>query len=139
MYFFATACSIASRAPDRDVVNSVRAIRVSAIDAAIADERDFASWLEDRALNRVIAWEENDCGEQTGDPKTTPSKVPVCVEAAFSNCEGRKTVVAFAIGDRKNLPQFFWASTAAGTSEQTFHSLPEMASANPRCSNAPPN
>lgn len=98
-------------------------------------------WLEERALNGIVAWEQNDCGEQTGDPRTTPASLRLCVEAAFSNCSGRKTIISLVLGERNDgVPQFYWGRTSGWNGEQSFRSLAELARANPPCSaRTPPN
>jgi hypothetical protein len=114
-------------------VSRVRQFNVRSIDGTVADEMSFERWLEARALNGIVAWEANDCGEQTGDPRTTPEDIPICVEASFSNCAGARSSIALMVGmlesGTSGSPQIFWATTG-----RTDHrTLAAFAEDNPIC------
>lgn len=130
----ALSCATAPRAVESNPGSAVGVISVSAIDPSIDEELELGMWLQQRALNGIVAWERNDCGEQTGDARSTRASVPTCVEAAFLNCAGRKTTISFVIGESSDgVPHFYWGRTVGVDGEQSFRSLAELGDTNPRC------
>ncbi|MDT8067601.1 MAG: hypothetical protein ROO76_05475 [Terriglobia bacterium] len=58
-------------------------------------------FLESESDGAKIAWEVNDCGEQTGNPADRGSEIPICVEANFDTEDGRTVDVMVAVGSLK--------------------------------------
>ena len=48
-----------------------------------------------------LAWEVNDCGEQTGDPEVDSERdLPICVEATITLTDGSRAGVLLGSGPR---------------------------------------
>lgn len=131
LLIFANACAT-PRLAYEDVV-SIKELKVVAVDGTVDEEVSLSEWLEARAMNEVVAWDSHDCGEQTGDPATTPSDFPICAEATFSNCNGARSSIAIVVGTFKRgvsgRPQIFWATSGKHDSR----TLREFAADNPVC------
>lgn len=73
----------AGESQDAAAIDTVKRLSVAVLDPALPPE-PFERWLL-RVLNGAagqIAWEVNDCGEQTGDPAVDRARdLPICVEA----------------------------------------------------------
>ncbi len=89
-------------------------------------------YLKTEVANAAIEWEVNDCGEQTGDPATTPDDFPMCAQATVSGPGGNKVIVMVAVGTFKQgikgKPRVFYLAAVKpdGTTEH-FSELSEIA------------
>ena len=125
-------------ASEADAVSYAQALPVSAIDSSLPSSRTLAEWLAARAQGNRVAWESNDCGEQTGDPATTPDDFPICAEARFVTCDGHAASVAIAVGTlvggMRGPPELFWAQTGDAHDAATLSAFGRAA---PICTGAP--
>lgn len=129
--------------PDRhvpteaEIVASTRGIPVRSIDSGMRTELSLDEWVLARAKDKEASWETNDCGEQTGDPRTTPHDVPVCVEARFQTCAGVPASITVIVGSSlvglSRRVQLFMAYTGSGAATLEHRSLPAMEMAAPAC------
>ena len=132
------ALACATHPPDESaVIARAKGTCVCAIDGTVQEQIALGEWLEARALNGVVAWESNDCGEQTGDPRTTPDDFPICAQATFTNCAGARSSLAVVVATfRTGFTDRFgimWAIT--GQNDVTRLEL--FGLANPPCAIAP--
>src|ERR1700730_8140719 len=68
----------------RKMIAYVKRITASELDSKLTAE-PFGRWLTRIAgPDAAIAWEVNDCGEQTGSPADRLRDIPVCVQAEMS-------------------------------------------------------
>ena len=132
----------ATHGPSEDhVVAYAKALRVSAIDATLSSRTTLGEWVASRAQGGLITWESNDCGEQTGNPATTPHDFPICAEAQFKTCAGLAASISVAVGTfRRGIrshPSLFWAQVedAAGSADVSTLSAFERTA--PACRDAP--
>jgi hypothetical protein len=113
--FFAYVTCAAAPPSESAVIARAKGACACAIDGTIDERISLEEWLKRRALNAVVAWEANDCGEQTGDPSTTPSDFPICAEATFSNCVGARSSLGVVVASfRSGIADRFgimWAVT----------------------------
>jgi hypothetical protein len=88
-----------TQARDAQAVAAAKNASVHRMDPSLLD-RPFAEWLQNLAGPQVhIAWEVNDCGEQTGNPKVDKGRnFPMCVEAQSALQGKRKLFVALSVG-----------------------------------------
>ena len=85
-------------ARDRKLIAYTKAIPVSQLDPKLP-AISFERWLAKEAgQGAQIAWEVNDCGEQTGSPEDSQDDFPVCVEANAKLADKRVIVVSIAVG-----------------------------------------
>ena len=131
----------ATRAPsEADVVAYAKALPVGAIDATLSSGQTLAEWIAARAQGGRVAWESNDCGEQTGDPDTTPRDFPICAEAQFITCAGLAASISVAVGTFRggisSPPELFWAQTVTAQNATTLSAFGQAA---PDCRGAPNN
>lgn len=82
---------------DEKLISQVKRIAVSTLDPALPSI-PFEQWLRTEAgAGAKVAWEVNDCGEQTGSPGQNPSEIPRCVEADASLKDRREIVIMVAM------------------------------------------
>jgi hypothetical protein len=100
------------RSQDAEAIDRARTASVRDIDRDLPD-RPLAAWLTDLfGPSATVAWEVNDCGEQTGDPGTDRDRdFPMCAEASVSLGGGRVLVFlldvgTFRTGVRREAPTF---------------------------------
>lgn len=116
---------------EQRVVSTVQKLSAKSLDAELPDQ-PFAEWFQAVVGKEVkVAWESNDCGEQTGDPKTTPADPPICGQASAKLPGARTVTVMVAVGSYKKgitgTPGVFFAGV---DKENTFepvnnlHDLP---------------
>jgi hypothetical protein len=82
---------------------------IEAAKGAIAGDLDKAlprltveEWLRGLAgAERVVAWEMNDCGEQTGGPADRGRDFPLCAEARVRLPDNRTLGLLFAVGSQR--------------------------------------
>jgi len=83
---------------DRKLIAHAKAIPVSQLDPKLPAV-PFERWLTSQAGEGAqIAWEVNDCGEQTGSPEDRESDFPMCVEANAHLRDKRVIAVSIAVG-----------------------------------------
>lgn len=132
---FASIAFAAEAAPSSDaVIAHARELSVHSIDGTLASTQPLDAWLRERARGGAVAWEANDCGEQTGNPATTPEDFPICAEASFVNCAGEKSDIAIAVGTAhggigRGTAAIFWATTGKSSAS----TLAKFAARNPLC------
>ena len=118
-------------------------VPVSAIDPLLSSRLTLSKWLTARAKGGRVTWESNDCGEQTGDPSTTPSDYPVCAEATFIKCDGQPAGVSLMVGTYGRGVQapadLYWAYTGSGSDVFNHSTLSALGRAAPVCWGAPNN
>ena len=125
----------AVHAPTPDaIVGHARATPVHSIDRSIASTQNLDEWLRERARGGALAWEGNDCGEQTGNPATTPEDFPICAQASFVNCAGEESTIAIVVGTARGgigrgTAAIFWAATGKSSAD----TLAKFAARNPVC------
>jgi hypothetical protein len=86
---------------EQRVVSAVQKLSAKSLDSELPDQ-PFEEWFQAAVGKDVkVAWESNDCGEQTGDPKTTPADFPVCGQASAKLSGGRTVTVMVAMGSYK--------------------------------------
>ena len=97
------ACAAAGAAPrnptpESRVVAAGRHVDVHLLDSRLRSE-PLGHWLRRAVRGRgTLAWEANDCGEQTGNPANTPADFPVCAEATIAFPDGGKAGISLAVG-----------------------------------------
>lgn len=116
------------------IVDHARNLTVHSIDGTLASTEPLDAWLRARTRDGAVSWEANDCGEQTGDPATTPPDLPLCAQASFVNCAGEKSTLAIAVGTSRDgigraTAAVFWASTG----KSSANTLAKFAAHNPAC------
>jgi hypothetical protein len=134
----------ATSAPSEEhVVAYAKALQVSAIDAALPPGLTLAEWISARAQGGLVTWESNDCGEQTGNPATTPSDFPICAEAQFKTCAGLTASLSVVVGTfRRGIgsrPGLFWAQIGGVDGSVDNSTLSAFGHATPVCRDAPNN
>ena len=131
------ACSEAA------TVAFAKAVQVSAVDPVLTSRLTLSKWLSARAKGGRVTWESNDCGEQTGDPSTTPSDFPICAEATFIKCDGQPAGLSFMVGTYRRGVQapadLYWAYTGSGSGAVNHSRLSAFGRAAPVCGGAPNN
>lgn len=110
-----------------EAVESVKHLAVSHLDASLPPVK-FEAWFGMVVGRQAkIQWELNDCGEQTGDPKTDGLRdMPMCVGVNADLPDGRKVGVLIHVGtNQKGLsgsPSVFDAYVeASGKRRPTKH------------------
>jgi hypothetical protein len=96
------AVGAAAQTPrDRKLIDYAKAIPVSQLDPKLP-AIPFERWLIKQAGEGAqIAWEVNDCGEQTGTAEDGDHDFPACVEADAHLRDKRVIVVSIAVGTYK--------------------------------------
>ena len=128
------AANAAAAPTPEAIVAHARKLPVHSIDGTVAGEESLDAWLRERARGNALAWEANDCGEQTGDPGMPPADFPVCAEAKFVTCRGEKSAISIAVGTARGglgrgTAAIFWASTGKSSAD----TMARFAALNPRC------
>jgi hypothetical protein len=78
-------------------------------------EQSFEKWFQEFVgANVNVTWEANDCGEQSGDPATTPADPPLCAQASALVGDEDGVTVMIAVGTYKKgisgKPAVFYAA-----------------------------
>jgi hypothetical protein len=83
---------------EQRVIATVQKTSAKALDPELPDQ-PFAEWFQSVVgKDAKVEWESNDCGEQTGDPKTTPVDFPICGQASAKLSGARVVTVMVAVG-----------------------------------------
>jgi hypothetical protein len=83
---------------EQRVVATAKQVSAKALDPELP-EQPFADWFQSVVgKDTKVEWESNDCGEQTGDPKTTPADPPICGQASAKLSGARTVTVMIAVG-----------------------------------------
>jgi len=117
---------------EQRVVATVKKLSAKTLDPELPDQ-PFAEWFQSVVgATTKVAWESNDCGEQTGDPKTTPADFPICGQASAKLPGDRAVTVMVAVGSYKkgitgDPAVFFVGLDVQNTFEPVgkLHELPE--------------
>lgn len=135
----ALATTAASQAPskkdlDQRAIAAAKQVSVKSLDPALPDV-PLEKWFQGVVGSDAKTWwEANDCGEQTGDPKTTPADPPLCAQvSAMIGDEGLGATVMVAVGTYKKgitgKPTVFYAGADAGEDVSApvkeLHELPD--------------
>lgn len=82
---------------DARLIGQIKNVSAAKLDAALPSI-SLEQWLRTEAeAGAKLAWEVNDCGEQTGSPGQNPADVPTCVEADAWLKDGRQIVIMIAM------------------------------------------
>lgn len=104
---------------EQRAIAAARLVSVKSLDPALPDV-PLEKWFQGVVgVDAKTWWEANDCGEQTGDPKTTPADPPLCAQvSAMIGDEGVGATVMVAVGTYKKgisgKPAVFYAGADAG-------------------------
>lgn len=85
---------------EEKVIAVARQVPVSELDPKLPKQA-FGPWLEKLVAPAKVAWELNDCGEQSGTPADEGRDFPMCVEANAELGAGRHLTVSIAVGTVK--------------------------------------
>jgi hypothetical protein len=86
---------------EQRVIAETKKLSAKSLDPDLSDVA-FADWFQSVVGKATkVEWESNDCGEQTGDPKTTPADFPVCGQASAKLSGARTVTVMIAVGSYK--------------------------------------
>ena len=122
---------------EAEIVAFAQGVSVRSIDSTMGTDLSLAEWVLARSKDKKVSWESNDCGEQTGDPRTTPQDVPACVEAQFQTCTGVSASITVIVGSSlaglAERVQLFMAYTGAEPAAVDYRTLTAMAAAAPAC------
>ncbi len=90
-------------AMDTKAIEAAKHTSVSQIESSLPD-KPFENWLREIVGPKFhIAWEVNDCGEQTGNPEIDKGRdFPMCVSALVDLAGNRKLDVQLAVGTFKS-------------------------------------
>ena len=125
------------------VIAFAKRVPVSAVDPVLASRLTLFKWLSARAKGGKVTWEANDCGEQTGDPRTTSSDFPVCAEATFAKCDGQPAGLSLMVGTVRRGVQapadLYWAYAGSGSDVLNHSTLASFGRATPVCRGVPNN
>jgi hypothetical protein len=118
---------------EQRVIAETKKISARSLDPELPDQ-PFAEWFQSVVGKDVkIAWESNDCGEQTGDPKTTPAEFPICGQASAKLPGERNVTVMVAVGSNKKglegPPTVFFVGLDIEATFETIKSLHELPAA----------
>lgn len=118
---------------EQRVVATVQKLSARSLDPELPDE-PFAEWFQSIVdKDAKVAWESNDCGEQTGDPKTTPAEFPICGQASAKLPGARTITVMVAVGSNKKgiggTPTVFFVGLDVEATFETVSSLHELPAA----------
>ena len=97
----AAAVAQSSAALEARAIATAKRVSARKLDAQLTD-KPFAAWLSGyMPKGTKFEWESNDCGEQTGDPATTPADPPVCAQVTASKGDDRLAVIVIVVGTLK--------------------------------------
>lgn len=118
---------------EQRVVAATKKVPARSLDPVLPDE-PFAEWFQSVVGKDVkVAWESNDCGEQAGDPKTTPAESPICGQASAKLPGARTVTVMVAVGSNKKgiegAPAVFFVGLDIEATFETVKSLHELPAA----------
>lgn len=88
-----------TQARDARAIAAAKNTSVHRLDPSLPNKR-LDKWLREVVGSKApIAWEVNDCGEQTGNPETDKGRdFPTCVEAQVTLEQHRKLSVSVSVG-----------------------------------------
>lgn len=91
-----------TQARDARAIATAKNTSVHRLDASLPD-KPLAKWLREVVGPQApIAWEVNDCGEQTGNPEADEGRdFPICVEAQVTLQQKSKLSVSVSVGTLK--------------------------------------
>jgi hypothetical protein len=120
--------------PDKVAIERVKNTVVRTMDSTLPDKK-IETWLHDLFGSEAkIAWEANDCGEQTGDPQRDRGRdFPMCVDASVALDGNRVLHLLLAVGTwktgvRSDPPSFYYGCVVeAGVPARWLKSLREAA------------
>ena len=115
---------------EQRVVADTKKLSAKSLDPELPDQ-PFADWFQSVVGKDVkVAWESNDCGEQTGDPKTTPDDFPICGQASAKLPHDRAVTVMVAVASHKQgitgAPKVFFVGIDVEATFETVNSLHEL-------------
>ena len=122
---------------EEEAIDLVKRTTASRLDENLP-QRSFGGWLSDTFKDWAFNWEMNDCGEQTGDPKTDSKRdLPSCVQVDImqppQQAGGKATRgfhVLFQVGTEKKglltVPKFRSASRQEDNDVETLNGLSEV-------------
>jgi hypothetical protein len=85
--------------PERQTIARVRKLLVSKLEPGMPRVTLEYFLRSEAGAGATLAWEVNDCGEQTGNPAIDGARdIPTCVEADVSLDDGRVLSVMIAVG-----------------------------------------
>jgi hypothetical protein len=118
---------------EQRVVAMLQKLSAKSLDPDLPDQ-PFAEWFQSVAgKDAKVEWESNDCGEQTGDPKTTPADFPICGQASAKLSPARRVTVMVAVGSYKQgitgAPKVFFVGIDVEATFETVNSLHELPAA----------
>ena len=118
---------------EQRVIAETKNISAKSLDSELPDQ-PFAEWFQSVVGNDVkVAWESNDCGEQTGDPKTTPVEFPICGQVSAKLPGNRTVTVMVAVGSHKKgiegAPAVFFVGLDIEATFEAVGSLHELPAA----------
>lgn len=118
---------------EQRVVAAVQKLSAKSLDPELPDQ-PFAEWFQSVVgKDAKVEWESNDCGEQTGDPKTTPADFPICGQASAKLSRARTVTVMVAVGSYKQgisgAPKVFFVGIDVEAIFETVNSLHELPAA----------
>lgn len=118
---------------EQRVVGTVQKLSARSLDPELPDQ-PFAEWFQSVVgKGTKVEWESNDCGEQTGDPKTTPADFPICGQASAKLPGARTVTVMIAVGSYKKgitgPPGVFFVGLDVENTFETVNSLHELPNA----------
>lgn len=117
--------ALARQSIDEAAMSAAKAVRVHVLDTALTPGITLDVWLREFVGARDVAWDVNDCGEQTGSPQLDKGRdFPLCVEARATLDDERILGVTILIGTSREgvagLPVLFSAHLATGGTPQTW-------------------
>ena len=96
----AALCAGAQTRLEAAAIARAKRLPVAQLDPGLRTAMPLEAWLKAEAgPGAKIAWESNDCGEQSGNPEADRGRdFPLCAEADLALSGGRKLVVMIAVG-----------------------------------------
>ncbi len=90
---------VQAQVSEDSAIDYVRKLSPSVLDSTLP-KGQFSTWLKDILGNDdSVAWEMNDCGEQTGVPAVDSARnIPVCVQVIVHMADGRSCGIMISIG-----------------------------------------
>ena len=103
--------AVQDKAEDAKAIEAAKHTSVRQIDNSLPD-KPFEKWLHDLVGPQTkIAWEVNDCGEQSGNPSLDMDHdIPMCAEAQVLLKDARKLHISLSVGTFKTGIRTFPAS-----------------------------
>ena len=122
--------AVAQSALEARAIATAKRVSARKLDPHLPDQ-PFAAWLSSAMPKGTkFEWESNDCGEQTGDPATTPSDPPVCAQVTASQGDNRLAVIMIVVGSAKKgvvgKPAVFFISADRNGSFQPVKALHDI-------------